>query len=138
MERKDTAAGTWRGRVLRTVIGGGISVCAGVLLLFLAACAVSAGALGEELAPHVAVAACVVGGYIGGRVSSRGAGERSIVGGAATGAVFFLFLLVAGAAFCGGDGWETDGAAAILVGCLCGGALSGLGGRRGKRRKKRR
>lgn len=138
MERKDMKAETWRGRVLRTVIGGGISVCAGVLLLFLAACAVSAGALGENMASHVAVAVCVVGGYIGGRVSSRGAGERCIAGGVATGTVFFLFLLAAGGVFRSGNGWETDGMAAILGGCLCGGALSGLGGRKEKRRKKRR
>ncbi|WP_242960444.1 TIGR04086 family membrane protein [Flavonifractor sp. An92] len=117
------------------LLGGAVAFAVSLALLLLASCAISAGAMGEELSGRVTVAACVLGAFCGGIAAVRRCGRRALVVGLATGAVFFLLLLTIGALAFGSVPQDGRGVL-VLCAALCGGAAAGLLGRREKKRRK--
>lgn len=140
--RKEEEHGT---RVLRIIghvlLGAVIALAACVVCLVFASIGVSSGWLKEGLMSQLTVAACVLGSLIGGLTAVGRHRSKGLMVGAAVGASLFLMLLTIGY-LCYDNISLGGGGAAILVGCLCGGALSGLlGGSRtpkGKRGAKRK
>ncbi len=142
---KEEDQGTRALRVLCHILAGAaIALFSSVLLMFFMSLAVSGGWLQESLMPQLTVAACVLGGLIGGMTAVKRQRTRGLLLGIGVGVCFFLLLTTIG--FLCFDGMSVEnGGAAILAGCLCGGAMAGLlgGGRSGKkksaaRRKKTR
>lgn len=123
------------------LMGALIALAACVVFLLFASLGVSGGWLKEGLMGQLTVASCVVGALIGGLTAVGRHRSRGLVVGIAVGVCLFLMLLTVGYLWYGSVGLE-QGGAAILIGCLCGGALAGLlGGSRspkGKRGTKKR
>lgn len=120
-----------------SLLGGAAAAVIAMALLLICAAAISSGVLAEELELHVTIAACVAGSFCGGLMTRKRWGSRALFAGLSAGAVFFLILLTIsligyGAPDIGGAGLG------VMAGCLCGGAIAGLLGQRGKRKKKRR
>lgn len=119
-----------------SLLGGAVAAVGTLILLLICSAAISSGVLPESLELHITIAACVIGSFAGGRLTRRKWGSRALIAGISAGAVFFLILLtislaVYGAADIGGAGFG------VMAGCLCGGAIAGLLGRGGRKKKKR-
>jgi len=94
--RGESALSKW----LRPVLIGataGVLCCIGVLLLFALLMAVRD--IPQPAVTPMAVIAAAVGSFFGGFVSARAAGSRGLVFGAATGALIFLLIVIAGFSF---------------------------------------
>lgn len=117
------------------LMGAIVALVACMIFLLFASLGVSGGWLKEGLMPQLTVAACVVGTVIGGLMAVGRHRTKGIVVGVAVGACLFLLLITIGY-FCF-DGMSVEkGGGAIFAGCLCGGALAGLLGGGGTKRKK--
>ena len=116
------------------VLGGLLALAAALLVLTIAAAAVSAGVLREDIAPQVTAAACLLGCFTGGIFTCLRWKSRSLFGGLAVGAACYLLLLTV-SLVTASDGLELGlHALTELACCLCGGGLAGLVcSRRGKR-----
>lgn len=120
-----------------SLLGGALAAVIALVLLLVCAVAISSGILAEELELHVTIAACVVGSFFGGQLTRRQWGCRAFLAGLSVGVIFFLILLTV--SFVGYDTADIGGAGlGVMAGCLCGGAISGLSGSGGKRKKKKR
>jgi len=121
------------------VLGGAAALLVCLVVLLVAAVAMSRGTLGEHLVYQTAVVACVAGAFAGGLLAVRRCGARTLIVGLCTGAVLFLLLLTVGVLFFDARSME-QGGIGLACGCLCGGAAAGLlgGGKRKPAKKKRR
>ena len=93
--REESALSKW----LRPVLIGataGVLCCIAVLLLF--ALLMAARDIPQPAVTPMAVIAAAVGSFFGGFVSARAAGSRGLVS-AATGALIFLLIVIAGFRF---------------------------------------
>lgn len=135
MRKTEEEQGAKLVRAMAGVLLGGV-LALGVCLMFLFACSVgiSGGWLKETMMYQLAVAGCVVGGFVGGAFSVHRLGHRSLAVGMATGGIFFLLLLTAGLLIFDNMSAE-NGGLGLLSGCLCGGAVAGLLGRRSPKKK---
>ena len=133
---KEEDQGTRGLRVLCHILAGAaIALFSSILLLFFVSMAVSGGWLRESLMPQLTVAVCVLSGIIGGMTTVKRHRTRGLLLGVGVGGCFFLLLTTIG--FLCFDGMSVEnGGAAILSGCLCGGAMAGLLGGRCSRKKK--
>ena len=89
----------------------------------------------EHAADRVVLAACVFGALAGGLFAVRKIGRSTLLVGAGVGAILFLLLLSIGALLFASVSLS-NGGAAILLSCLCGGAMAGILGARRKKRKR--
>ena len=118
------------------LMGGLIALAACIVFLLFASLGVSAGWLKEGLMGQLTVASCVVGTLIGGLTAVGRHRSKGLLVGVAVGVCLFLMLLTIGYLWYGSVGLE-QGGAAVLIACLCGGALAGLmGGSRGGKGKR--
>ena len=108
-----------------SLLGGALGTCAALALLLGCSAAISAGLLSEKLRVQAVIAACVLGGFFGGGFTCRRWGRRTLLAGLSAGGVFFLVLLTVGLMVYGPPELGTQ-VLAVALGCLCGGALSGL------------
>ncbi len=120
-----------------SLLGGAVAAVITLVLLLACAAAISSGLLSEDLELHVTIAACVVGSFFGGRLTRKRWGCRALVAGLSAGAVFFLILLTV-ALLGPGPADMLGGGLGVMAGCLCGGAIAGLLGKSGKKKKKRK
>jgi putative membrane protein (TIGR04086 family) len=120
-----------------SLLGGAVAAVIAVLILLLCSVAISTGVVGQDLELQMVIAACVLGGFCGGRVTGRKWGRRSLLAGLSAGGVLLLILLTVGLlAYESVMDW--DGASlGVMAGCLCGGLAAGLLGSRGGKKKKR-
>ena len=118
------------------LLGGAVGTCVALALLLGCSAAISAGLLPEQFGAQAVIAACVLGGFFGGRLTCRRWGRRTLLAGLSAGCVFFLILLTVGLIVYGPPDLGAQ-VLAVALGCLCGGALSGLVRGGGKKKKKR-
>lgn len=117
------------------LLGGAVALLLCFVFLLICSAAVSRGILGEGTMTQMTVCACVAGAFVGGLIAVRQMRARALIVGICTGAVLFLLLLTVGVLFYGGAAPAENGLM-LAAGALIGGALAGLLGRTG--RKKRR
>lgn len=137
MERKGEGGGRLLEMATAALIGGVISLAVTFILLLLSACAISAGILDEGLSQQIVVVACIVSGYIGGKLVGRKSKETGLWVGLTAGIVFCLMLLTVSLIFFGPSAREKGAALAVAAGCLCGSTLSGIGKKKGKKKRRR-
>ena len=111
--------------------GGLVAVLAVLLALAVCAVFISNGVISEHAADRVVLAACVFGALF----AVRKIGRSTLLVGAGVGAILFLLLLSIGALLFASVSLS-NGGAAILLSCLCGGAMAGILGARRKKRKR--
>ena len=121
---------------LVTAVAAGVAAALAVtfLAMLICAAAISAGLLGMEKSWQMTIAACALGGLIGGLIAVRRFGHRALPTGLGTGLLFFLILMAAGLLMFENAAPGLHQLPLLCV-CLCAGALAGL---LGKKRKKRR
>jgi putative membrane protein (TIGR04086 family) len=123
--------------VAASLLGGAVAVMVGVILLLLCSVLISMGVIGQNAQIQAVIAACVLGGFCGGRVTGRKWKGRSLLAGLSARAVFLLILLLVGLLGYGSDLDLNGGSLGVMAGCLCGGAAAGLlGNRKGKKKKR--
>lgn len=118
----------------------GAAVSAALCIMFLFACSVgiSMGLISEDRIYQLTVAGCVFGSLLGGTAAVHKCGTAPLPIGTAVGGIHFLLMLTIGFLLFGSD-IAGGGGLGLLLGCLCGGAVSGmLGSKRRPRRRKRR
>lgn len=119
-----------------SLLGGAMAAVITLLLLLLCSVAISSGIIGQSLELQVIIAACVIGSFCGGRLTRRRWGCRQLIAGLSAGAVFFLILLTI--SLIGYETVDIGGAGlGVMAGCLCGGAIAGLLGGKGTKKKRR-
>ncbi len=121
-----------------SLLGGALAAAISLVLLLGCAAAVSAGMLSEKLELHATIAACVVGSFCGGLLTKKRWERRALLAGLSAGGVFFLLLLTVNLAVYKDADLTGASALGVLAGCLCGGAIAGVLGQKGKKKKKRR
>lgn len=115
-------------------LGGLLALGIELVILLLGALAVSNGILKENSTSQLTAAACVLGCIGGGLLACSKWKSRRLVGGLLTGVVCYLLILAVGLLI---SDELTFGPQALieLAGCLCGGALAGMLGGGGKKRR---
>jgi putative membrane protein (TIGR04086 family) len=124
-------------RLMGGVLFGGVLallVCLAVLLFCSAG--ISGGWIGEGRMGQVTLAGAVLGSFLGGIFAVSRCHARRLLVGLGTGCVFFLLLLLIGVLFYPDVSVEKRGLG-LLCACLVGGALAGLLGRRGKKKRRK-
>ncbi len=115
-------------------LGGLLALGIELVILLLGALAVSNGILKENSTSQLTAAACVLGCIGGGLLACSKWKSRRLVGGLLTGVVCYLLILAVGLLI--SDDLTFGPQALIeLAGCLCGGALAGMLGGGGKKRR---
>ncbi len=117
------------------LMGGLLALGIVLLLLLLGAVAVSRGILKEETGTQLTALACVLGCFVGGKLTSGRWPSRRLLAGLGAGAVCFLLILAVGLITSDGFDFGLQGLLELAA-CLCGGAVAGLLSR-GKKRGKR-
>jgi len=107
------------------LLGAMFSLVIGLACLIAASFVISNGWLSEQLIPQITVIACVVGTFIGGSLVAIKYRTKQMALGAAVGVCLFFFLMSVGF-LCYGEVDVENRGVLILLGCLCGGALSGV------------
>lgn len=129
--------GEREGKLLRygkgVLTGGAAALLISAAVLLLASLGMARGLVDAGLREQVAVAACVIGSFGGGSVAVRSCRDRSLLAGMAVGAVLFLAQVALGLLLTESASLE-NGGLGMLLGDLCGGAVAGLLGGRGKGR----
>ena len=136
-KRQPESENQWVSTMCELLKGGVTAGLVSILTLLLCAVMVSAGILREQWMEGAVLACCVVGAWTGGLFSVRRIGARTLLVGAAVGAILFLLLLTAGLLAFESASIE-HGGIGVLCACLCGGGMAGLLGRGGGKKKKRR
>ncbi len=120
--------------VTAVAVGGLLALGIELVILLLGALAVSNGILKENSTSQLTAAACVLGCIGGGLLACSKWKSRRLVGGLLTGVVCYLLILAVGLLI--SDDLTFGPQALIeLAGCLCGGALAGMLGGGGKKRR---
>lgn len=135
-KRREEPQGTaWLWSMLNLLRAGALGVAVAMLVLAGAAIMISAGVLENGRGAGAVVAACLLGGFVGGVYAVRQRKGGALPVGLGVGTVMFLLLLSAGAVLY--DALPvTQSMGAVAGACLCGGGLAGL--LAGKPKKKRR
>lgn len=126
----------WLNAMCEVLIGGALAGVTAVLTLLLCAVLVSTGAMPVGAMYGAVLAVCVLGALVGGTFAVRRVNGPSLPVGLGVGAVLFLLLLTAGSIAYEGAS-IANGGAGILCACMCGGAISGLLGRKPKKKRRR-
>ena len=126
-----------RGKAILQPAGGAvIGAAAAILLLIPCALLISAGVLKESFSGGCVLAACLVGGAVGGGYAVRTLGNRPLPAALGTSLLFFLLLAAAGALVCGGTELELYGLREGIA-SLGGGAIAGFLVKRPNKKRKR-
>ncbi len=115
-------------------LGGLLALGVELSILLLGALAVSNGILKEDAAAQLTAAACVLGCFAGGLLACMRWRSKRLLGGVATGVVCYLLIVAVGLLMSDGLALGTQ-ALIELAGCLCGGALAGLLGGGGRKKR---
>lgn len=94
--KEESALSKWLRPVLIGTVAG-VLCCLAVLLMF--ALLMAARDVPQSAVTPMAVTAAAVGAFFGGFISARAAGSRGLAYGAATGALIFLLIVIAGFSF---------------------------------------
>lgn len=132
-EKRDQGGNRLMEVFFRMVLGGALGLAVCLFLLGIGALAMAKGVLPATFLTRVCIAGCCLGGFTGGLLALRGGQGKTLLVGLGTGAVFFLFLLIAGVILYRNispleTGWS------LLVSALIGGSLAGFVAARPKRR----
>lgn len=123
---------------LRTIaallLGGLLALGIELVVLLVGSIAVSAGVLRVDTAPQLTVAACLLGCFIGGRLTCSKWKSRRLFAGLLTGVICFLLILLL--SLIGGNIEFGTQALIELVSCVVGGSLAGATWGKKKRRRK--
>ena len=115
------------------VLGGGVAL----VVLLAAACLIWAGALSNGMGSNAVTAACLAGGFVSGLFVVRRENIAPLAGGIGAGVALFLLLLCVGVLVY--DALPDLRSGGTVAGaCLCGGGLSGVFGRSGGGKKRRK
>ena len=138
MRKTEEEQGAKLVRIMSCVLlGGATAVVLCVMFLLVCSVGISMGAVPEDRMYQLTVAGCVFGSLLGGATAVRRYGTAPLPIGIASGAIAFFLFLTAGLLLFEADLGERGGLG-LLLGCLCGGAVSGLfGGRKKKRHRKK-
>lgn len=135
-KRQEEAGSQWIETMCELLKGGVLAGVVTILALLACAVLVSSGLLRERWMAGAVLAVCVIGAFAGGTYAVRAIGGRALFVGLGVGLVLFLLLLTAGLL-----AFETasleQGGVGICCACLCGGAISGMLGRKPKKKRKR-
>ena len=126
---------TWLTLMLDLLRGGALGFVISCGVLGIAAFLIYSGVMGYGKADSAAVAACLLGGFVGGAFVVRRAKRAPLPFGLGAGGVLYLILLAVGALLYDVIP-ELSSAGVTACACLCGGGLSGFTGRAGKKRRK--
>jgi len=126
---------SWLGAMVDLLRGAGIGLIGALTVLAVAAGLVSLGMMSDARGDGAVVAACLLGGLLGGGFAVRRRKAAPLITGLGAGGMLFLLLLTAGVLLY--DVLPTLRTGGVVAGaCLCGGGLAGVLG--GKPKKKRR
>lgn len=134
-KRQEESGNTWVTVTTALVKGGAAALAVTLLVLLLCSAAISSQLLSQGSMGRGVTAACVLGALAGGTAAARGRRSLALLLGLGTGCILFLLLLAGGVLF-----YERAPAPEPLMvvfpACLCGGALAGLLGGQGKKRRR--
>ena len=136
-ERRPEEAGSeWLNAMCEVLKGGVLAGVTTILALLVCSVLVSMGMVPVGAMYGAVLAVCVLGGLTGGIYATCRVNGRSFLAWLGVGMVLFFLLLTAGLiAYHGAS--IANGGAGILCACLCGGAISGLLGRKPKKKRRR-
>lgn len=134
--RQEETGSQWINAMCELLKGGVLAGVVTIAALLLCAVLVSVGAVREQWLEGAVLACCVVGAMAGGLYAVRRLYGRTLLTGAGVGMILFLLLLTAGLLAYDTASVE-QGGAEILCACLCGGTISGIFGRRPKKKRRR-
>ena len=133
--KPDENGSLWLAAMCELLKGGALAGIIALLTLLIYALLVSNGIISERGMERSVLAACILGGVVGGMLAVRSIRRSTLLVGAGVGAILFLLLLSAGFLF-----FDTasisNGSISILLACLCGGAMAGILGAPRKKRKR--
>ena len=136
-ERRPEEAGSeWLNAMCEVLKGGVLAGVTTILALLVCSVLVSMGMVPVGAMYGAVLAVCVLGGLTGGIYATCRVNGRSFLAGLGVGMVLFFLLLTAGLIAYHGASSANVGAG-ILCACLCGGAISGLLGRKPKKKRRR-
>lgn len=119
------------------LLGGAAAFGVSLLCLLLAAVGISGGWISETAMEALSIAACVLGAVVGGVLAAIQRKEHGVASGAMVGGILFLLIVTVGSLLFPGFSLS-QGGIGRGIGCLCGGALSGLPSFSRKKPAKRR
>ncbi len=138
-KREQPQNAMWLSGMIDLLKGGAMGGGAALVVLLAAACLIWAGLLSNGMGNSAVTAACLVGGFASGMFAVRRGNVAPLAGGIGAGMVLFLLLLCVGVlVYDALPGLRSGGV--VAGACLCGGGLSGVLGRSGggKKRRKRK
>ena len=136
-EKKTEQTGrAWMNVMGELIRGGVVALGTAVLVVLAASVPAAGGILGEDRLWQVVLAACVLGGLLGGLFAVRGLGGGSLPVGAGVGLILFLLLLSLGFLLYDEAALSQE-SLPILLACCCGGAVAGILGRKPRKKRKR-
>ena len=135
-KRQEGKNSSWMEIAVGLTKGCAVALGTTILLLFGCAAAVSARWLGQQTMERCVVMACVIGALVGAAVAMQNHRDWAMPLGIGTGGGLFLLLLTAGILF-----YENapipSGMTGIFCACLCGGGITGILGRKTKKKRRR-
>ena len=134
-KREEPQGAVWLSGVLNLLRAGGLGVAAALVVLGVAAAMISFGWIDYERGGGAVVAACLLGGFLGGVFAVGKRRGAALVAGLGAGAVMGLLLLLLGLVVYGARP-AVGSVGTVLGACLCGGGLAGV--LTGKPKKRRR
>lgn len=135
MRKAETQGANAAQMTAAVLLGGLLALGVELVILLLGAVAVSKGILKDGAEMQLTAVACVAGCLVGGRLVCAWWSSRRLIAGLAAGGVCFLLILAVG--LMTSDSFELGLQGLIeLAACLCGGALAGLFGGNGKKKKR--
>jgi putative membrane protein (TIGR04086 family) len=135
-KRQQGQGGSPKDRISFLVKGSVLALTAALTLLLLCAAAVSGGWIGQNSMDRCVTVACVTAAMLGAVVSIKGGRELALPLGIGTGVMLFLMLFTLGLILFE-DAPTPDQIPTILCACLCGGAITGILGRKTKKKRRR-
>jgi putative membrane protein (TIGR04086 family) len=118
------------------LLGGALALLVCLAVLLICSVGISGGWIGEGNMTQVTLAGCVLGSFVGGLLAVSRSRTRRLLVGLGAGCVFFLLLLLIGVLFYPDVSVDGRGLG-LLCASLVGGALAGLLGGRGKKKRRK-
>lgn len=137
IERKGEGGTVLLNTATSVLVGGIISLGITIALLFLDACAISAGIFSEKASLQMVTIACVIGGYFGAKVARKKTKEAGLWIGPVVGIIFCLLILTVRLIFCSSAEGGNGTSLAVIAGGICGSTLSCIGKKKGRKKKRR-
>ncbi len=136
-KREQPQSVEWLSGIMDLIKGGALGGCTALVVLLAAACLIWAGLLSNGTGGSAVTAACLVGGFVSGTFAVRRGTVMPLAGGLGGGMALFLLLLCVGVlVYDALPGLHSGGV--VAGACLCGGGLSGVLGRSGGAKKRRK